>query len=153
MRISERAPRVWERLATGESLSAICADPGLPDVSTVHRWIHERPDLQLAYARAQRLRADRLADQIIEIADALDREAGQEEARSARMRIDARKHVMSHLVGAIVSAEETPPAPGRIVFCTPSDFASETATEFPLDSSESTPEPSEITLDPPEPAR
>lgn len=127
MTLPRHGRTVCDRIAAGESLVAICAQRPMPILATVNRWLAAHPGFAAAYARANQLRADRLAEQMIEIADALSEDAGQEEARRGRLRIEARKCAMNHLAGVVVPAQETPadpePAPARIVFCTPSDFA------------------------------
>ncbi len=126
MNLPNRAARVCARIAVGQSLDAIAADPDMPGVEAIHAWLTEYPDFAAAYARAQRLLADRLAEQVLEIADGLGENAGEEEARRGRLRIEARKWRVSQLGGAVVPVEETPPEP-RIVFCSPSDFVQKTA--------------------------
>lgn len=63
---------------------------GLPSYSTIFRWLHEREDFRLHYARAREMQADAYAEQIVEIADT------DNDASRARNRIDARKWHASH---------------------------------------------------------
>lgn len=127
MKLPRHGRAVCDRIAAGESLVAICAKRPMPIVATVNRWLANHPDFAIAFARAHRLRADGLAAQMIEIADALSEDAGEQEARRGRLRIDARKSAMNHLAGVVVPAREFSPAPGRIVFCSPSDFVQKSA--------------------------
>jgi hypothetical protein len=65
----EQAMEVCARIASGEPLTAICRDDGIPDVKTVYRWLVANEEFRLLYARAREDQADTLADQIIDIAD------------------------------------------------------------------------------------
>lgn len=65
----EKAALICARLASGESLAAICRDDESPDVTTVYRWLAAHEEFRHLYARAREDQADTLADQIIDIAD------------------------------------------------------------------------------------
>ncbi|HBZ95459.1 MAG TPA: hypothetical protein DEO91_17710 [Pseudomonas sp.] len=58
-------------IAEGMSLRKACALPGMPDVSTVIRWLadEERAEFCAQYARAREAQADVLAEEILSIAD------------------------------------------------------------------------------------
>jgi hypothetical protein len=55
--------------ATGESLRAICSEAGMPGRATVFRWIARHKEFRDEYSLACELRAEDLADEMIEIAD------------------------------------------------------------------------------------
>lgn len=63
--------KILRRIASGESLRAVCKDKeaGMPDTSTVFDWIHKDPEFANQYARARELQSDALVDEILEIAD------------------------------------------------------------------------------------
>lgn len=66
----EIAALICERLATGESLRAICRDDGMPPESTVRGWVLD--DVQgfsAHYARARDIGLDALAEETLAIAD------------------------------------------------------------------------------------
>jgi len=64
------AGRICERVAVSkESLRTICAAPGFPTVSTMMRWLQEKPAFRESYARAKQIQAELLIEEIIEIAD------------------------------------------------------------------------------------
>lgn len=66
----EIADAVCERLASGESLNAICKDEGYPAESTVRSWALQDIDgFAAKYARAREVQAHFLAEQIITISD------------------------------------------------------------------------------------
>jgi hypothetical protein len=63
------ADAICERIADGESLRSICAEEGMPNKSTVFRWLEALPDFATKYARAREFQADSMADDIVDIAD------------------------------------------------------------------------------------
>src|SRR5262245_54501049 len=66
----ELAAEICERLASGESLNAICRDEHIPTRQAVHEWIADnRAGFGDKYARARAAQADHYADEIIEIVD------------------------------------------------------------------------------------
>jgi hypothetical protein len=81
------------RLGIGESLVTICESDGLPAYRTVMTWLATRPDFQQRYACAREISADKLAGEVVEIADT----STPENAAAVRNRIDARKWVAGKL--------------------------------------------------------
>src|SRR5262249_23209911 len=47
------ADELCRRLADGETLRAICRDPGMPGKTTVMQWLAEQPEFRDQYARAR----------------------------------------------------------------------------------------------------
>lgn len=92
----------------GLSLRQICKRENMPARSTVHKWLNERPDFSDQYARAREVMLDRMADEVIDIADdssgdTIITEDGQERMNAefvarARLRVDSRKWVLSKLL-------------------------------------------------------
>jgi hypothetical protein len=109
----ETALLICLRLSDGESLRAICADEGMPDKTTVFRWLSKHEEFRTQYAKAREEQADALFDEIIDIADDgsndwMERknadgdnigwtENGEALRRSA-LRVDARKWIVSKLL-------------------------------------------------------
>ena len=60
---------VCERLCDGETLRAVCADPGMPDKATVRDWLARCSEFREQYESALRGRAEDLAREAIEIVD------------------------------------------------------------------------------------
>lgn len=54
---------ILERLADGEGMVSICADPAMPHSRTVYRWLQARPELREAVALAREIQGDRLAEE------------------------------------------------------------------------------------------
>lgn len=83
---------ILERIAGGESLSAICRSEDMPGMSVVFTWLKADSDFSEKYARAREAQADALFDDILRIADDPD-----EDPRRSKLRIDARMWAASKL--------------------------------------------------------
>lgn len=107
----EVAAEILKRLAAGESLLSICKDPLMPHRSTVYEWVlNDRDGFSDKYAQARDVGLDRMADEVVEIADDGTNDwmrsndpdnpgyqiNGEHQARS-RLRVDTRKWYLSKL--------------------------------------------------------
>lgn len=130
----EVADAIFLRMAAGESLRQICADPQMPSRETVRAWLIHPPDQEFfdAYTRARDAQADHYADEILEIAD--DSRADKKLIESAdgsaievvdhehiarsKLRVDARKWYAAKLAprkyGERTFNEHSGPAGGPI---------------------------------------
>lgn len=61
---------ILERLADGEGMVSICADPAMPHSRTVYRWVEKRPELREALALGREIQGDRLAEEGLDAARA-----------------------------------------------------------------------------------
>lgn len=96
---------ICERIAGGEFLAHICDSPDMPSQTTFRRWKNSSDELRLAYVRAREDRIDAWADDLIMIADDGSRDyvitedggavPNQDHIQRSRLRIDARKWIMS----------------------------------------------------------
>src|SRR4051794_2884226 len=79
----EIGQRICDELSAGRSLTAICSSPGMPDRSTVRRWLAnpEHAAFREAHDAARLAWADALFEQIAELG---------EEARRAAEAADAK---------------------------------------------------------------
>lgn len=66
---AELAASICERIALGESLRAICRDEGMPDQSTVHRWLSQDDEFASKCARARELQGDTMFDRVGDTVD------------------------------------------------------------------------------------
>ncbi len=97
------AVEICRRIAERESLRKICADPDMPDKTTVLRWLaaKENAEFRTQYAHAREMQADTLFDEALEIADevsddwAKDKDGNDifdhEHVQRSRLRVDTRK--------------------------------------------------------------
>lgn len=99
------------QLSEGMSLREICRQDGMPDKTTVMRWLNKHEEFRHQYARAKETGIEALAEDILDIADdgtndwmerlGEDKPAGYvlngEHVQRSRVRIDARKWILSKL--------------------------------------------------------
>lgn len=90
----EIADKICERVAGGETLRKVCADPEMPHRGTVYRWLDENARFRLAYSYAAIAKVEGLAEECIEIADGTAPQfpSGEDESVSrSELRIETRK--------------------------------------------------------------
>lgn len=98
---------ICEEIAKGRPLTRICAEEGMPYVSTVYRWLQANATFCDTYTRAREDQADTLADEIIGISDDgrndtyLDDEGNvrtdHDVIARSKLRVEARKWVAAKL--------------------------------------------------------
>jgi hypothetical protein len=103
----ELADRVCELLIDGCSLRKICGMPGMPSRRSVFYWLQSSPEFRERYEIARLMQVEYWAHEIIEIADDTsgdfvinergERIVEHENINRARLKIDARKWLMSKL--------------------------------------------------------
>lgn len=116
----EMADRICERLANGESINAMCKDADMPSQATVFNWLQQQPTFLEKYTRAREAQADKLFDEILEIADSREGDVYTKDGQDftdhdviarARLRVDARKWMAGKLrpkvYGDKVTQEQT----------------------------------------------
>jgi len=82
---------VIARLADGESLRAICRDDGLPNRSTIMRWLDDDPEFAAKYARAREIGFDERAEKVAEEIDA------EEDVNRAKLKFEYARWYLSKL--------------------------------------------------------
>ena len=104
----EMADAICERICDGESLRSIGRDESMPHISTILRMIDRHVHFREQYTRAMAVRAETMAEEILEIADNGTNDTYQDGegntrtdydviARS-RLRVDSRKWLASKLL-------------------------------------------------------
>lgn len=105
----ELAAAVCELIAEGKTLREIAATDGMPSVNTIMRWLGEGgiPEFGNQYARAREAQADKMAEEILAIADDglndtyVDDDGkprtDQDVIARSRLRVDARKWLASKM--------------------------------------------------------
>lgn len=132
MRNPENAERICELLAEGYTLRQVAREIGISSASSITDWVREDDSFAARYTRAMDVRWDRMAEELVEIADDgsndwLQREekAGEiatvpdhEHVNRSRLRVDARKWLLSKMApkkyGERVVQEHTGPDGGPI---------------------------------------
>lgn len=107
----DRKPEILQRLSDGESLLAICKTEGYPAESTVRSWVMDDVDGFAAnYTRARELGYERLADELLAIADtpimgqkSVSKATGVEITEGdmiehRRLQVDTRKWMLSKML-------------------------------------------------------
>jgi hypothetical protein len=101
---TEIAEKICRRVEAGWSVRELSNARDLPACSTIYNWLGRYEDFRRMFASACELRADRLADEVMEIADApsgLTPPKGEAPSREvlhwARLQIEARKWRASRL--------------------------------------------------------
>lgn len=88
---------ILERVADGEAVSVVCRDKGMPSRKAFYAWVLEDEILRSKYEAALQMRGELFAEQIVDIADGSEG-CEAEEVSSAKLRVDARKWVVSKLL-------------------------------------------------------
>jgi hypothetical protein len=108
----EVADAICQRLADGESLNAICKTEGMPAESTVRAWaLDDVEGFAANYARARAIGYERLADELLSIADTpvvgvktKTNDKGETETTEGdmiehrRLQVDARKWMLAKML-------------------------------------------------------
>jgi hypothetical protein len=102
----EVATVICQQLAEGRSVRAICRDEDMPSESSVYNWLHDYPEFVEKYTRARASQAERMLDEIIEIADESSNDTevtdfgprpNNEWINRSKLRVDTRKWAMAKL--------------------------------------------------------
>lgn len=94
--------QIIERVSTGKSLSLILADKGMPTWPTFYAMIDKDAQLRVAFEKATQTRADRLAEEILELSDqklpaGLKGTDANAWVQHKRLQVDSRKWIAAHL--------------------------------------------------------
>lgn len=100
----ELADAVCELISTGESIRAICKAENMPAMSSIFKWLSIHPEFAEQYARAKEIQTEKIADELIEIADDESGDVSGElkmpnsvAVQRARLKVDTRKWLLSKL--------------------------------------------------------
>lgn len=108
------ADSICDRVSEGESLRKVCEDDEMPSRSTVYLWLGQNQAFSDRYARSVEDRAEKMAEEILSIADDDEGDYGFKESKDgdgegakpcilpdniqrARLRVDSRKWIASKL--------------------------------------------------------
>jgi hypothetical protein len=94
--------KLCEQISEGKSLSTAIKSEGMPSYQLVMLMLRNSPEFRTMYEKAVESRADRLAEEIIELADqqipdGLEGPMASAWVQQKRMQVDARKWVASKL--------------------------------------------------------
>lgn len=105
------AGKICSELASGKSLRQVCEAENMPARQTVYNWIGENPKFLDQYARVITIRAEIMAEELLEIADNGENDTykiidsggveiekvNHDQINRSRLRVDARKWLMSKM--------------------------------------------------------
>ena len=103
----EIATTICERIAAGESLASIGRDESMPAATVIYRWLNVNSSFRDSYAQARESQMEFYSNQIIDIADDAENDyvetidgprLNPENVQRSRLKIDARKWIMAHLM-------------------------------------------------------
>lgn len=94
----ELALDICTHVAGGPSLTRTLERPGMPTLTSVYRWIAEKPEFRKMLERARTDQADSLADKIRDAADVLERLANDKENPPTSAVIQAHKVRLDALI-------------------------------------------------------
>lgn len=102
--------QICAQIADGQSLRTICRAEGMPDKSTVFRWLRIHTSFRDQYTRAREAAADAFVEEMLDIADEgsndwMELNDGEnvsyrvngEAINRSRLRVDTRKWIASRL--------------------------------------------------------
>lgn len=101
----ELADAICELISSGKSIREICSADGMPDKSSIFRWLGKHDEFRDQYARAKEEQTELYADELVEIADDISNDVSGElqmpnsvAVQRARLRVDTRKWILSKLL-------------------------------------------------------
>jgi hypothetical protein len=103
---------ICARLAEGKSLRAICSEAGMPGRATVSRWIARHKEFRDEYTLACELRAEDLADEMIEIVD--DSSFGWKKSGRMGGRLGSWKSIWNGMIQLILGVHLSQPPIRRV---------------------------------------
>jgi hypothetical protein len=94
--------KLFEDMSNGKSLTSAIKQPGMPSFAGVMKVLRNNPEIRARYDKACEDRADKLAEEIIELSDeempqGLSGPMASAWVQKKRMQVDARKWVASKL--------------------------------------------------------
>lgn len=106
----ELADKVCQKIAEGYSMRTVCTPDDMPAISTLFKWIREKPEFSQQYARATEERTEAMSEDILDIADDGSNDLmtiqkgdktyeveNREVTNRSRLRVDTRKWLMSKM--------------------------------------------------------
>ncbi|SEP44967.1 hypothetical protein SAMN02990966_06408 [Rhodospirillales bacterium URHD0017] len=81
---------LFDRLAAGDSLSAMCREPGTPSKRAVLSWVATKPEFRRVYDIARQCGRETIGEDVLEIADRAGQRGGLPIPLARRL-IDAKK--------------------------------------------------------------
>lgn len=104
------ADQICEQLAMGRSMRSVAEDKSMPAMSTLFKWLREKPAFSQQYTRAKEESADAMAEELLDISDNgsndwMERHykddtvwvTNGEALQRSKLRVDTRKFLMAKM--------------------------------------------------------
>jgi hypothetical protein len=88
---------LFDKLAAGKSLKAICRQPGMPSERAVLAWVRAKPEFRRQYDLARELGRHTIGDDVLDIVDGIWRRNSPDALNDARREIDAKKWYLARM--------------------------------------------------------
>lgn len=95
-RTDEECDRICQWIQSGKSLNAYCKQHGR-QAHTVYAWMRESESFKQNYARAHEDRADTLVEDMLDIADSLEKQGDMVAVMAGKLRIETRKWIAERM--------------------------------------------------------
>ena len=106
----ELADKVCFKIAEGYSMRTVCKADDMPCMTTIFKWLREKPEFTQQYTRATEERTEAMSEDILDIADDGSNDLmtiqkgdktyqmeNKEVTNRSRLRVDTRKWLMSKM--------------------------------------------------------
>jgi hypothetical protein len=107
LRRAENIERICRLIAEGNSLRQVARELQIESAGSITDWVREDAEFAVHYARAMELRCERMAEEILEIADDSSNDWMAREGRTvpdhenvqrSRLRVDSRRWLLSKMM-------------------------------------------------------
>lgn len=99
------------RIAEGETVTALCADPAMPTRRRLQSWLAADAAFAAAFRAARREQLETWAEQILALADGLEAEESREALARTKLRIEVRQWLIARLAPKPEEAGADPTRP------------------------------------------
>lgn len=103
---TEIMTRACEKIAEGHSFFTLSESGEFPSNRTMFRWVRQREDLNQMYRDALEDRAERLAQELLDLADSVD-DTSSTSVQAARLRTDVRKWLIEKQAPKVYGAKQS----------------------------------------------
>jgi len=113
----EVACEICEAVAGGAFLVDVCAEPGMPNVRTIHRWLTQHPEFARAYETARVIMAHVLAERAVKSGLA----ATADNYGPARVHFDAQRWLAGRLLPKVYGDKVDASLTTEVIVTTPEE--------------------------------
>lgn len=94
----EQMEQIIFRVASGETLTKVCSEPGMPHYTTFRHWLLKDEELNEKWLRAKELRAHAIFDEMIDLSrELVDGEPTAVRVNAVRVAVETLRHAAARL--------------------------------------------------------